>query len=82
MDASYVKLRELSLSYRIPKRITSVLRLESVTLSAYGRNLAILYKNINNIDPESTYNNGNGKGFEYGSLPSRRNFGFGINVKF
>lgn len=81
-DASYVKLREVSLSYRIPARLTNKLKLESVSLSAYGRNLAILYKNINNIDPESTYNNGNGKGFEYGSLPSRRTYGFGINVKF
>lgn len=82
MDASYIKLREVSISYKIPTKLTSKIGLESVSVSAYGRNLAILYKNINNIDPESTYNNGNGKGFEYGSLPSRRTFGFGINVKF
>ena len=81
-DASYVKLREVSLSYKLPSRIVNKLGLESVSLSAYGRNLAIIYSRINNVDPESTYNNGNGKGFEYGSLPSRRNYGFGINVKF
>jgi hypothetical protein len=36
---------------------------------------------VKNIDPESNYNSGNGQGFEYGSLPSRRNFGFGLTVK-
>lgn len=82
IDASYIKLRELSLSYSLPAKVVHRGRLESVTFSAYGRNLAILYSKLKNIDPESTYNNGNGKGFEYGSLPSRRTFGFGVNIKF
>ena len=51
-------------------------------LTAFARNLAILYSNVDNIDPESSYYNGNGQGFEYGSLPSRRTFGFGVKVKF
>ncbi len=82
IDASYIKLREMSLSWTLPARWTNKLRIESIALSAYGRNLAILYSKLKNIDPESTYNNGNGKGFEYGSLPSRRTFGFGLNIKF
>lgn len=82
IDASYIKLREMSLSWTLPSKWTNRLHLESVALSVYGRNLAILYSNLKNIDPESTYNNGNGKGFEYGSLPSRRTFGFGLNIKF
>ncbi len=82
LDASYIKLREMSLSWTLPARWTNKLRIESIALSAYGRNLAILYSKLKNIDPESTYNNGNGKGFEYGSLPSRRTFGFGLNIKF
>lgn len=53
-----------------------------VQLTAFARNLCILYTNVKNIDPESSYYNGNGQGFEYGSLPSRRTFGFGIKVKF
>lgn len=82
IDASYIKLREVSLSYSLPKRWMQKARLEGVSFSVYGRNLAVLYTKLKNIDPESTYNNGNGKGFEYGSLPSRRTFGFGINIKF
>ena len=81
-DNSFVKLREISLSYNCPKKWFVHTPIESITLSAYGRNLLLIYSNVNNIDPESSYNNGNGQGFEYGSLPSRRTFGFGINVKF
>ena len=82
LDASYVKLREMSLSYNLPRNWVKKVGLESVAVSLYGRNLAILYSKIKNIDPESSYSNGNGKGFEYGSLPSRRTFGFGVNLKF
>ena len=81
-DNSFVKLREISLSYNCPKKWFVHTPIESITLSAYGRNLLLIYSNVDNIDPESSYNNGNGQGFEYGSLPSRRTFGFGINVKF
>lgn len=81
-DNSYIKLREMSLSYSLPKKVLMKTPIESVTLSAYGRNLWLIYTKLKNIDPESSYNNGNGQGFEYGSLPSRRTFGFGINVKF
>lgn len=81
-DASYIKFRELSISYTLPKKWLTKTPFESVSFSAFGRNLFMLYSNLDNIDPESSYNNGNGQGFEYGSLPSRRTFGFGVNVKF
>lgn len=81
-DASYIKLRELTLSYTLPARVLSNTPIESLSITAYGRNLFILHDNVDNFDPESNYNNGNGQGFEYGSLPSRRTYGVGINVKF
>ncbi len=81
-DASYIKLRELTLTYAIPSKYLAKTPFQSVAFTAYGRNLWILQSNIDNIDPESNYNNGNGQGLEYGSLPSRRTYGFGINVKF
>ena len=81
-DASYVKLRDLTIGYTIPRRFLGNIPIESLTISAVGRNLFILYKNVPNIDPESTYNNSNGQGLEYGSLPTRRHFGFNLNVKF
>ena len=81
-DASFVKLRELSLSYSLPSKLMARTPLQGVSVSVYGRNLFALYKNVFNIDPESNYTSGNGQGLEYGSLPSRRTFGASINIKF
>lgn len=82
VDNSFAKLREVSLSYSLPKAWLARTPIESLTLSAYGRNLWIIHSNVKNIDPESSYNNGNGQGLELGSLPSRRTFGFGAKIKF
>jgi len=81
-DASYVKLRELSLSYEFPKNIFGGLKINSVNMSVFGRNLLTFSKNLPNIDPESMYTSGNGQGFEYGSLPSRQSYGFNLKVTF
>jgi hypothetical protein len=81
-DASYIKLRELTLSYQIPAKWVKKLVIRDISLSLFARNLWTIYSNLKNIDPESNYNNGNGQGFEYGSLPSRRTYGFGLNFKF
>jgi len=80
-DNSYVKVRELTISYRVPKKWYSKV-LSDVAVSFVARNPFIIYKNIPNIDPDSNYNNSTGMGLEYGSLPSTRSFGFNINVKF
>ena len=82
IDASYIKFRELAFSFDFPRRWLRKTPIAGVQLTAFARNLCILYTNVKNIDPESSYYNGNGQGFEYGSLPSRRTFGFGIKVKF
>ena len=81
-DASYIKLRDIYISYVLPQKWFAKTPIKRVVLSAYGRNLFILYSSLKNVDPESSYNVSNGMGFEYGSLPSRRTYGFGINVKF
>ncbi len=80
-DASYIKFRELSLSYTFGKKWFKNAPLESITVSAFGRNLWLIWCNLPNVDPESSYNS-NKLGLEYSSLPARRNFGFGINIKF
>ena len=80
-DNSYVKLRELTLSYNVPKSLLGNV-VKGLNLSFVARNPFIIWKNIPNIDPDSNYNNTTGMGMEYGSLPSRRNYGFNVNVKF
>lgn len=81
-DATYAKLREVVVSYDLPSRFYARTPFKNVSLSFVARNLLILYSDIPNIDPESGYNNGNGQGFEYGSLPSRRSYGVNLNLKF
>ncbi len=80
-DNSYVKLRELTLSYQVPKALLKNV-VESLNVSFVARNPFIIWKNIPNIDPDSNYNNTTGMGLEYGSLPSRRSYGFNVNIKF
>ena len=83
-DASYVKLRELSIGYSFPSDLLrkTKIGIDQLKVSFVGRNLWTIYSNLPNIDPESTYTNGNGQGFEYGSLPYRRSYGFNIQVSF
>ena len=81
-DASYVKLREVSLGYQIPKKIVKKVKLVSASVSIVGRNLWLIYSGTPNIDPEAAYNNGNGQGVEYGAYPIARSIGFNINATF
>lgn len=81
-DASYVKLREVSLGYTIPKSVYGGAKINSIYVSAFARNLLTFNKDLPNVDPESMYTSGNGQGFEYGSLPFRRSYGFNLKVTF
>lgn len=81
-DASYVKLRELTLGYAFSSKLLSRWGIKALSLSIVSRNPFYIYKKLPNIDPESNYQNGNGQGIEYGSLPSRRSFGMNLNLKF
>jgi hypothetical protein len=79
-DASFVKLRELRLDYNLPESMTSGLPFSNISVGVYGRNLAILHKNVPHIDPEVATSSSNVQGFEGGQLPAERTIGF--NLKF
>ena len=81
-NASFIKLRELSLGYTIPKSVLRTDFVKSMKVSLVARNLATLMKHTPNIDPESAYNNTNGQGLESNGYPATRSFGFNLNVKF
>ncbi|MGY0408895.1 MAG: hypothetical protein ACWIPJ_11190, partial [Polaribacter sp.] len=81
-DASYIKLRELNIGYSIPKQVVSKLKIKDINLSFFARNLFTFTNGLPNIDPESMFTAGNGQGFEYGSLPSRKSFGLNLKVTF
>jgi hypothetical protein len=79
MDGSYVKLREASITYNLPSRWFEKNFLQSVSISAIGRNLAVFHKNARHVDPEVSSAD---MGFNSGQLPSTRSIGFSLNVKF
>lgn len=81
-DASYMKVRDISLAYRLKRKLLTPVGLNDATISLVARNPFIIFKNVPNIDPESNVSRGNGRGIEYGSLPQRRAFGVSLKVKF
>ena len=81
-DASFVKLRELSLSYQLPKSVYSLIGLQGASVTFTARNLWTIYKKADNIDPEAAITAGNAQGVEAYTLPTARTYGFNINVKF
>ena len=82
-NASFAKLRQLSIGYSFPSSLLSKTPLSSANLSIVGRNLLLLWSDIPNIDPESAYTAGSGsQGLEYLALPPVRNFGFNLSVTF
>ena len=81
-DASFAKLRQITFGYNFPRQMLSKTPFQSISLSFVGRNLAILYKNVDNIDPESSYQNGNSQGLDYFGMPQTRSYGFNLRVGF
>ncbi|MBK5208675.1 MAG: SusC/RagA family TonB-linked outer membrane protein [Flavobacteriaceae bacterium] len=86
VDGSFIKLRDVSLSYSLPRDFVSKLSMQSCTVSLYGRNLALLYTDPSNdvhIDPEvSTGGVAAGTGLEQYQLAPSRTLGFKLNVNF
>lgn len=81
-DASYIKLREISIGYSIPRKYAQKLSLEAINVSIFSRNVAVLHKNIPNIDPsEIAYGTDNVQGLEGASIPAPRMVGFNISFK-
>lgn len=76
-DASFVKLREVALTYRIPDHLLQKIRISNATLSFVGRNLLTIYKDkyLENVDPESNIAANNQQGIERMGFPPTRNFG-------
>jgi TonB-linked SusC/RagA family outer membrane protein len=82
-SASFGRLRELSFGYTFPAKMIKKLPIESLSLSFVGRNLALLWSNVPNIDPESGYTVGsNSQGLEFFAMPQARSFGINLSAKF
>lgn len=79
-DGSYVKLREVKLSYTFSGQVFKKLPFRDLMISAVGRNLLLLRSNVPHIDPETSYyNDGNLQGIENGQIPTTRTVGFNVS---
>ncbi|WP_456461153.1 SusC/RagA family TonB-linked outer membrane protein [Reichenbachiella sp.] len=81
-DASFIKLKEVALSYSLPKAWLENIFINNVTVSAIGRNLALLQSNVPHIDPELTQSANNVQGIEGAQVPGSRSFGFDLKINF
>lgn len=83
-DASYVKLKEISLGYNIPKNwLKKIGFIQSMRVSAVGRNVAILHqKTPKGIDPEATSSMGIQQGLERGFNLPTSSYGFDFKITF
>lgn len=83
-DATYVKLREIGISYTFSSKLLGDSFIKGLTLGLEGRNLALLYSKVPHIDPEATLfgSGADGFGIERASVPSTRSVGFNIRLTF
>ena len=81
-DATFVKLRELSLTYSLPTSVISNTPFQGVDLSFVGRNLWIIHKNSEYSDPESGLSAGNIQGNQSGAYPAVKEYGVNLRVRF
>ena len=83
-DATNVRLRNISLSYSLPKRLLARTRVfQSVKVGFSMTNVCMIYSAMRGLDPESVYaTSTNATGFEYGSIPTSRSYVFNISLGF
>ncbi len=81
-DGSFIKLREVSLGWALPKKWLSGAGIGSAQLSLVGRNVAILFKNLPGLDPDMAVSSSNKQGNEGGAVPATRSLGANLNVHF
>ena len=81
-DAGFIKLREVAISYALPKRMFGATPfIKGVEFALVGRNLAILHKNLPYSDPEEGFSSGNLQGVQTGAYPAVRSMGFNLKIK-
>jgi len=85
-DATFVKLREVALTYHVSKKINQKLHLQNSSLSFIASNLFEWTKADIDIDPERAYRPNGGawnNGLEYyNTMPWTGTLGFKLNLEF
>lgn len=79
-DASYVKLRELVVTYKLPGTMFDNSFIQGIDVSLVGNNLWIIDKNSPYTDPEAGLSAGNIQGNQSGAYPSVREIGVNLRI--
>lgn len=81
-DGSFVKLREIALTYTLPNNVISKIGLNNASITAAGRNLLVI-TDYPGIDPETNLTgDSNGIGLDYFNQPQTRSYSIAIKVSF
>jgi hypothetical protein len=81
-DGSWIRLRDVTLSYQVPAKIASRMGMSRASAGLYARNL-LLFTNYGGIDPETNLNGPNGAvGLDAFTTPNMRSYGVTLNVSF
>ncbi len=85
IDRSFLKMRDINLSYNLPSSVVSKIKARSASFGIYGRNFLLWTPKSNvYVDPEAT-NLGNdltGTLGEFEGTPLTKNYGFILKVSF
>jgi len=81
-DGSWTRLRELSLTYSLPRGLLQRTPFGNIEVGVNGRNL-LLWTKVPHIDPEFNVNsNQNLQGIEFNTLPQARTYGAVVRLSF
>ena len=82
-DAGFIKLREANITFNMPDKYVEKMNLTAMKISLVGSNLWIIDKSLPYADPESGLSAGNlANAYSVGSLPTTRNIGANVTIKF
>lgn len=76
-DASYARLREVSLSYSAPESVANLMRARSASFTVSGRNLKT-WTDYTGLDPETTFSNTT----EFFTVPAEKRYSFRVSLTY
>ena len=82
-DATNVRLRNIGVSYNIPRKVLNNTVFQSIKLGVSCTNVLMIYSKMRGLDPESIFaTSTNAIGFEYGAAPTSRAVVFNVSFGF
>jgi iron complex outermembrane receptor protein len=82
-ENSWISLRQVAVSYSLPKQVTQRLRLNALSVAIVGRDLLYLHQTLpHNFNPASNNSNNTAFSGEVGFLPKTRNINFTLRAAF